>query len=164
MLMISLSISLFLFLAVCLVCYKIMGPSDFGVYRTHIKEHDARQLEKVTVSLPDVGRGGPGLRKNPVSDADLEHEYLDAGLSVLRCKKCGKTYRLEEKVGFRKHLNYHAHKEKNYVYVCSQCTKTFSDHSNLKRHVQSVHEKQVFRQVELLLNIPYKSNGLFKGL
>ena len=124
-----------------------MGPSDFNIYRQHMKEHDARQLEKVTVSVPEVGRGGPGLRKSHTSDADLEREYLDSSLSLLRCKKCGKTYRLEEKVGFRKHLNYHALKEKNYVYVCSTCSKSFSDHSNLKRHVQSVHEKQVFRQV-----------------
>ena len=130
-----------------------MGPSDFSTYRAHIKEHDVRQLEKVTISLPDIGSGGPGLRKNPTSDAELEAEYLDQNSQRLACKKCGKTYRLEEKTGFRKHLNYHAHKEKNYVYLCTQCSKAFSDHSNLKRHVQSVHEKQVFRQGFFLNNL-----------
>jgi DNA-directed RNA polymerase subunit RPC12/RpoP len=122
-----------------------MGPSDFATYRAHISAHEARQLAKVTVSLPEVGRGGPGLRKHPTSDADLEAAYLEPATGRLACSKCSKSYRREEKTSFRKHLNYHAHKEKNYVYMCAQCSRAFTDHSNLKRHVQSVHEKQVFR-------------------
>ena len=31
-----------------------------------------RQLERVTLVLPDIGKGGPGLRKNLTSEAELD--------------------------------------------------------------------------------------------
>ena len=130
---------------VCLVCYKILGPSDFISYRSHVKEHDSNQLEKVTIILPDIGRGGPGMKKKFLSDFELENMYKDKSGTFLVCNKCGRRTPLSEKSSFRKHLTYHTHKEKNYMYQCPKCTNIFSDPSNLKRHVQSIHEKQVFR-------------------
>jgi len=130
---------------VCLVCYKILGPSDFNSYRSHVKEHDTNQLEKVTIILPDIGRGGPGLKKKFLSDFELENMYRDKSGTYLVCNKCERRTSVSEKSSFRKHLTYHTHKEKNYMYQCPKCTNIFSDPSNLKRHVQSIHEKQVFR-------------------
>eukprot|EP00092_Neocalanus_flemingeri_P029795 GFUD01032349.1.p1 GENE.GFUD01032349.1~~GFUD01032349.1.p1 ORF type:complete len:823 (+),score=166.44 GFUD01032349.1:67-2535(+) len=130
---------------VCLVCYKILGPSDFNSYRSHVKEHEYNQLEKVTIILPDIGRGGPGLKKKFVSDFELENMYKDESGTFLVCNKCDRRTSVSEKSSFRKHLTYHTHKEKNYMYQCPKCTNVFSDPSNLKRHVQSIHEKQVFR-------------------
>jgi len=130
---------------VCLVCYKILGSSDFNGYRNHIKEHDSQQLEKVTIILPDIGRGGPGMKKKFLSDFELENIYKDKTGTSLVCNKCGRKTPLAEKASFRKHLTYHNHREKNYMYQCPKCTNIFSDPSNLKRHIQSIHEKQVFR-------------------
>jgi len=130
---------------VCLVCYKILGPSDFKSYRSHVKEHDVNQLEKVTIILPDIGRGGPGLKKKFLTDFELENMYKDKSGTFLVCNKCDRKTPVTEKSSFRKHLTYHTHKEKNYLYQCPKCTIVFSDPSNLKRHVQSIHEKQVFR-------------------
>lgn len=31
-----------------------------------------RQLERVTLVLPDIGKGGPGLRKNLISETELD--------------------------------------------------------------------------------------------
>jgi hypothetical protein len=31
-----------------------------------------RQLERVTLVLPDIGKGGPGLRKNLTSETELD--------------------------------------------------------------------------------------------
>ena len=93
------------------------------------------------ITLPDIGRGGPGLRKRFLTDQELEQEYRD-GSSFL-CNKCGK--RMEDRAGFRKHLTYHTHREKNYLYKCPNCSNIFCDPSNLKRHIQAIHEKQIFR-------------------
>ncbi len=41
------------------------------VYRSHLQEHDARQLEKVYIIMPEAGRGGPGLKKKVLSDQDI---------------------------------------------------------------------------------------------
>ena len=46
---------------VCLVCYKLHGPLEQKLFRNHVKENSKHQLERIT--LPVIGRGGPGLRK-----------------------------------------------------------------------------------------------------
>lgn len=130
---------------VCLVCYKILGPSDFPAYRSHVASHEARQLEKITIIMPDIGRGGPGLKKKFVTDYELDSLYSDSSGLFLQCPKCERRTTVGEKASFRKHLTYHTHREKNYLYQCPKCPNIFSDPSNLKRHVQSIHEKQVFR-------------------
>ena len=130
---------------VCLVCYKIMGPSEFQVYRDHVKEHEQKQLEKVSIIMPNIGRGGPGIKKKFLSDAEIDEKFLNPEKDMLECTKCMKVFEKTEKIIFRKHLHYHSHKEKNYVYQCSQCSKEFNDQSNLKRHMHCVHEKQLFR-------------------
>jgi len=130
---------------VCLVCYKIMGPSEFQAYREHLKGHDLRQLEKISIIMPNIGRGGPGLKKKFLSDSEIDEKYLDTSEDKLKCDKCTKKFLQDDKTTFRKHLHYHSGKEKNYVYLCTECSKEFNDPSNLKRHIQSVHEKQLFR-------------------
>ena len=52
---------------------------------------------------------------------------------------------LGDKLGFRKHLAYHNLKEKKYLYQCPKCPLKFTDNSNLKRHILSIHDRQVFR-------------------
>jgi len=130
---------------VCLVCYKIMAPTEFQTYRDHIKCHDQKQLEKVSIIMPEIGRGGPGLRKRFLTDSEIEKLYLNKEEGSLHCNKCSKTFHPQDKQALRKHVHYHAVKEKNYVYQCTECCKQFNDPSNLKRHKQSVHEKQVLR-------------------
>ena len=100
---------------------------------------------QVTIILPDIGRGGPGLKKRVVSEQELETGYRDESGSCFQCPKCGKKASLQDKASFRKHLTYHTHKEKNYLYQCPKCPNIFCDPSNLKRHIQSIHEKQLFR-------------------
>ena len=115
------------------------------MYREHLHEHDVKQLAKITIIMPNIGRGGPGLRKKFLSDTEIESHYLTRNKSVLECTRCKKKFERQDKMSFRKHLQYHIHKEKNYVYQCTQCPREFNDSSNLKRHIHSVHEKQLFR-------------------
>ena len=109
-----------------------------------MKEHDKKQLDKVSIILPNIGKGGPGLKKLYLSDSELEKRYLSSDGS-LECDKCRKSFKKSGRIGFRKHLHYHAHRQKKYVYHCSECEKSFNDPSNLKRHMHSLHEKQLFR-------------------
>ena len=110
-----------------------------------MQEHDAKQLEKITIIMPNIGRGGPGLKKKFYSDFELESSFLNRKKNLLECSRCQKEFSRQDKTSFRKHLQYHFHKEKNYVYQCSQCPREFNDSSNLKRHIHTVHEKQLFR-------------------
>ena len=130
---------------VCLVCYKLHGPLDHKLVRSHVRQHSKHQLEKVSISLPVIGKGGPGLRKKFLTDFELEEIYGDPGGVHLVCNKCDKQVLISDKTAFRKHLAYHNLKEKNYVYRCDKCPSVFKDPSNLKRHVENIHEKQMFR-------------------
>ena len=125
---------------VCLVCYQIITAGDFAGFREHVAKHERRQLERVTLVLPDIGRGGPGLKKNLTSEAELDECRSQDGR--FRCPKCDKY--LQDKNTLRKHLAYHTHKDKKYMYKCPKCPALSADPSNLKRHVASVHERQVF--------------------
>ena len=86
-----------------------------------MQEHDAKQLEKITIIMPNIGRGGPGLKKKFYSDFELESSFLNRKKNLLECSRCKKEFSRQDKTSFRKHLQYHFHKEKNYVYQCSQC-------------------------------------------
>ena len=130
---------------VCLVCYKLHGPLEQKLFRHHLKEHSKHQLERMTITLPVIGKGGPGLRKKILTDFELEDIYCEPSGGYLVCSKCDKQVPVTDKTAFRKHLAYHNLKEKNYVYRCDKCPSTFKDPSNLKRHVENIHEKQVFR-------------------
>ena len=130
---------------VCLVCYKLHGPLEQKLFRHHVKEHTKHQLERMTITLPVIGKGGPGLRKKFLTDFELEDIYCDLSGGYLVCRKCDKHVPVTDKTIFRKHLTYHNLKEKNYVYRCDKCPSVFKDPSNLKRHVENIHEKQVFR-------------------
>jgi len=130
---------------VCLVCYKLLPPGQFPALRSHLATHPAPARAGVSLLLPGVGRGGPGRRKRLVSEAELELRYKDATGRLLVCDRCDKRLPVSQGAAFRKHLTYHNLKEKNYLYQCLQCPAVFTDPSNLKRHVQSIHEKQVFR-------------------
>ena len=123
---------------VCLVCYKLHGPLDHKLLRTHIKQHTKHQLERVSITLPVIGKGGPGLRKKFLTDFELDDIYRDPGGGHLQCNKCDKQVVISDKTAFRKHLAYHNLKEKNYVYRCDKCPSVFKDPSNLKRSVNLV--------------------------
>ena len=49
------------------------------VFRNHLQDHDARQLEKVYIIMPEAGRGGPGIKKRIISDQDIKvlQDYKD---------------------------------------------------------------------------------------
>ena len=49
------------------------------VFRDHLQDHDARQLEKVYIIMPEAGRGGPGIKKRIISDQDIKvlQDYKD---------------------------------------------------------------------------------------
>ena len=130
---------------VCLVCYKLLGPAEHARFRCHIREHERGDLERVTISLPGVGRGGPGLRKRVLTDQELQQLYGDMAGGRLVCDRCDKHFPRGDKQGFRKHLSYHNLKEKKYLYQCPKCPLKFTDNSNLKRHILSIHDRQVFR-------------------
>ena len=110
-----------------------------------MKEHEKTDLDKVTILLPSVSRGGPGLKKKYLTDAELESLYQNHAGTELVCDKCDKHVPIRDKPGFRKHLVYHNLKEKKYLYQCTKCPLKFTDNSNLKRHILSIHERQVFR-------------------
>jgi len=125
---------------VCLVCFQSLPAGDFTGFREHVAKHELRQLERVALVLPDIGRGGPGLKKKVTSEAELNVcRSADGGY---KCPKCAKI--VEDKAGLRKHLVYHTHREKKYMYQCPQCPALSADSSNLKRHIASVHEKHLF--------------------
>jgi len=128
---------------VCLVCYRLHGAQEHNKFRNHIKQHDKSSLERVKIEVPLVGKGGPGLKKKFLSDAELEKLFCHR--SELVCNKCDKHFPLNDKTNFRKHLAYHNLKEKKYLYQCPKCPLKFTDNSNLKRHILSIHDRQVFR-------------------
>ena len=130
---------------VCLVCYRLHGPTDHVRFRAHIREHERADLDRVTITIPGVGKGGPGLRKKVLTDTELEQAFGDLSGLTLVCSKCDKQYPMGDKQGFRKHLSYHNLKEKKYLYQCPKCPLKFTDNSNLKRHIVSIHDRQVFR-------------------
>ena len=84
-------------------------------------------------------------RKKILSDGEIHDKYLDKEDNKLKCDICAKQFDAADTMAFRKHLHYHWSREKKVVYVCPQCSKEFNDPSNLKRHVQNIHEKQIFR-------------------
>ena len=130
---------------VCFVCYRLMGCEEHRKFRQHIKSHDRSLLEKVTISVPVVGKGGPGLKKKYLTDLELENKYKNVSGTELVCNKCDKHSPISDKHGFRKHLAYHNLKEKKYLYQCPKCPLKFTDNSNLKRHILSIHDRQSFR-------------------
>jgi len=129
---------------VCLICYKIMGNGEFQLFRKHLQAHDEKQRDKITVTI-EFGPGGPGFKKKFTTDEQLIMLYADKNKKYLICSKCGKRAKISEKLSFRKHLSYHNLKEKKYFYACDICKHIFADPSNLRRHMQSIHEKQIFR-------------------
>ena len=40
-----------------------VGPKEHVKFRAHIKEHERGDLDRVTITMPGVGKGGPGLKK-----------------------------------------------------------------------------------------------------
>ena len=80
-----------------------------------------------------------------LTDTELEQKYSDLRGMSLVCSKCDKHFPMGDKQGFRKHLSYHNLKEKKYLYQCPKCPLKFTDNSNLKRHILSIHDRQVFR-------------------
>ena len=128
---------------VCLVCYKLHGPLEQKLFRHHVKEHSKHQLERMTITLPVIGKGGPGFRKKIMTDFELEDIYCEPSGGYLVCSKCDKQVPVTDKTAFRKHLAYHNLKEKNYVYRCEKCPSVFKESSNLKCHVKNIHNNQV---------------------
>ena len=89
---------------VCLVCYKLLGSTEHKKFRSHMKQHDKTELEKVKIEVPLVGKGGPGLKKKCLTDADLENLYKDPSGTELVCNKCDKHSSISDKVNFRKQV------------------------------------------------------------
>ena len=40
-----------------------VGPKEHVKFRAHIKEHERTDLDRVSITMPGVGKGGPGLKK-----------------------------------------------------------------------------------------------------
>jgi len=129
---------------VCLVCYKIMPSNAYKEYRSHMKGHDGKQLEKVYVIMPETYRPEPGPKRNFVSDQQIKENYRELNGEFV-CNKCPKRFKPNEKMNFKRHIQYHTLKEKNYVYRCNECNREFNNSSNLNRHFKLMHEKQSFR-------------------
>ena len=41
-------------------------------------------MEKISIIMPSIGRGGPGIKKKIISDIEIENQFLEAGTNRLR--------------------------------------------------------------------------------
>ena len=54
--------------------------------------------------MPNIGRGGPGLKKKFLSDSEIDEKYLDTSEDKLKCDKCTKKFLQDDKTTFREHI------------------------------------------------------------
>ena len=122
----------------CTICFKLVKDIDYhhDEYHAVTHWHSCEKCEYKTKRKDNLLRHERHKHAMFNKQLGAVPKFLNNN-SDWTCHDCGKTFAEEKEI--ENHLIMKCDEEKN---ICKLCGKKFPLHSNLKRHIRTVHERQ----------------------